>query len=291
MLQWQENAGLSSAQIELWLMDRSLERIFFSHLDILLYPSSLRSSMLSPKTRAFGPNTENWFALSFPSYQDRLSCLSPTALVLLPAGFITWNRTLHGNIHFFAAVRWTTCPLPTLLILAFSKWDGATWVTKMAERMFTLLKRQNQKTLLLMLLLHTWSMLQHGASLLFQHNSLWGHGVTWLWKFLFFTRLFWGSSVCFSAHWSGSEHGYVGRLRTSSPLHWHYPPALHAGSHGQPLNLPPAPWKHQPSPGENQCFAAKKHSGEATLQQRECTEIITGRKQCIFNGHYYLHIY
>lgn len=190
MLQWQENAGLSSAQKELWLMDRSLERIFFSHLDILLYPSSLRSSMLSPKTRAFGPNTENWFALSFPSYQDRLSCLSPTALVLLPAGFITWNRTLHGNIHFFAAVRWTTCPLPTLLILAFSKWDGATWVTKMAERMFTLLKRQNQKTLLLMLLLHTWSMVQHGASLLFQHNSLWGHGVTWLWKFLFFTRLF-----------------------------------------------------------------------------------------------------
>lgn len=57
----------------------------------------------------------------------------------------------------------------------------------------------------------------------------------------FLPGYFRGSSVCFSAHWSGSEHGYVGRLRTSSPLHWRYLQPFMLGAMANPWTCPLLP--------------------------------------------------
>jgi len=80
---------------------------------------------------------------------------------------------------------------------------------------------------------------------------------------------FQGKSFLFSAHRSGSQYScassFVGKLRTSSSLCWHYLPAPHAGSCSELPKLPATPWKHQSSQGDNQPFAGDKHWEEATL--------------------------
>lgn len=103
-----------------------------------------------------------------------------------------------------------------------------------------------------------------------QHNSLWGHGVTWLWKFLFFTRLFSRQLSLLLSTLIWFRAWLCWQAEDKQPPSLALPSALHAGSHGQPLNLPPAPWKHQPSPGENQCFFLQQKS---TQEKPHCNNV------------------
>ena len=83
VLLWQVDAVSSSAQRQLCLMVRSLERKIFTPRPFP-YLSSLRCSVLSPKmTAVFGQNPENWSAPFFPCHQDWLYSLPLTALILL----------------------------------------------------------------------------------------------------------------------------------------------------------------------------------------------------------------
>lgn len=157
------------------------------------------------------------------------------------------------------------------------------------------IKRQNQETLLLMLPLHTWSMLQRGASLVVSTQLLMGSCCDMALKILVFYQVIFEAAQFASQHIDLVHSMAVWMVML---VDW-WKAAPFTGVTLQPLMLGAManPWTCPLLPANtNHCrVRISALQQKSTQEKSHCSnvivlKIIAGRRQCIFNGQYYLHI-